>query len=79
MEHPENTLYVLADINDDGVQELLIGDQNVLSFVFRVKYYANGNLGIELLSGSMTEDELTALSEAWPDMDRKPVTEYYSE
>lgn len=79
MEHPENTLYVLADINDDGVQELLIGDQNVLSFVFRVKYYENGNLGIELLSGSMTEDELTALSEAWPDMDRKPVTEYYSE
>lgn len=79
MEHPENTLYLLTDINDDGVQELLIGDQNVLSFVFRVKYYENGNLGIELLSGSMTEDELTALSEAWPDMDRKPVTEYYSE
>lgn len=79
MEHPENTLYLLTDINDDGVQELLIGDQNVLSFVFRVKYYENGNLGIELLSGSMTEDELAALSEAWPDMDRKPVTEYYSE
>ena len=79
MEHPENTLYLLTDINDDGVQELLIGDQNVLSFVFRVKYYENGNLGIELLSGSMTEDELAALHEAWPGMDKKPVTEYYSE
>lgn len=79
MEHPENTLYVLCDINDDGVQELLIGDQNVLSFVFRVKYYENGNLGIELLSGSMTEDEFATLSKAWSDMDRKPVTEYYSE
>ena len=79
MEHPENTLFVLSDINNDGIQELLIGDQNVLSFVFRVKYYENGNFGIELLSGSMTEDELAALNEAWPNMDRKPVTEYYSE
>ena len=79
MEHPENTLYVLSDINNDGVQELLIGDQNMLSFVFRVKYYENGNVGIELLSGSMTEDEFAALSKAWPSMDKKPVTEYYSE
>ena len=26
LEHPENTLFVLTDINGDGVQELLIGD-----------------------------------------------------
>ena len=79
MEHPENTLYVLSDINNDGVQELLIGDRNMLSFVFRVKYYENGIVGIELLSGSMTEDEFAVLSKAWPSMARKPVTEYYSE
>jgi len=79
MEHPENTLYVLSDINDDGVQELLIGDQNALSFVYRVDYSKTGWPNIQLLSWSMEEDELNALKEAWPNMDRKPVTEYYSE
>jgi len=79
MEHPENTLYVLSDINDDGVQELLIGDQNALSFVYRVDYSKSGWPNIQLLSWSMEEDELNALKEAWPNMDRKPVTEYYSE
>ena len=79
MEHPENTLYVLSDINDDCVQELLIGDQNVLSFVYRVDYSKTGWPNIQLLSWSMEEDELNALKEAWSSMDRKPVTEYYSE
>ena len=79
MEHPENTLYVLKDINKDGTQELLIGDLQMLSFVWRVNYSKNGYPNIELLSWSMTEDELAALKAAWPEMDRKPVTEYYSE
>jgi len=79
LEHPENTLYVLKDINNDGVQELLIGDQEVLSFVWRVNNRANGTKSIELLSWSMAEDELDALKSAWSTMDRKPVTEYYSE
>ena len=79
LEHPENTLFVLSDVNNDGVQELLIGDQNVLSFVWRVKYRENGTQSIELLSWSMAEDELDTLREAWPTMDRKSVTEYYSE
>lgn len=78
MEHPENTLYVLSDINNDGVQELLIGDHIALAYVFRVSYSKNGYANIEVLSASMTEDELNALKAAWPDMDRKPVTEYYS-
>ena len=79
MEHPENTLYVLKDINKDGMQELLIGDLQMLSFVWRVNYSKNGYPNIELLSWSMTEDELAALKAAWPEMDRKPVTEYYSD
>ena len=78
MEHPENTLFVLSDINDDGTVELLIGDREILSYVFRVNYSKNGYANIEVLSASMTEDELNALKEAWSDMDRKPVTEYYS-
>ena len=79
MEHPENTLYVLADINDDGTVELLIGDREMLSYVFRVSYSKNGYANIEVLSASMTEDEQNALKEAWQSMNRKPVTEYYSE
>ena len=79
MEHPENTLFVLYDINNDGTLELLIGDQEQLSFVFRVKYDKNGYPCIEVLSVSMAEDEWNTLSTAWPGMERKPVTEYYSE
>lgn len=79
MEHPENTLFVLSDINDDGIQELLIGDQNALAYVWRVNYHENGTKSIGLFSWSMDKDDLNALKEAWPNMDRKPVTEYYSE
>lgn len=79
MEHPENSLYVLSDINADGTLELLIGDQEQLSFVWRVKYSKSGSPIIGLLSHSMTEQELDALKADWPDMDRKPVTEYFSE
>lgn len=79
MEHPENTLYVLKDINNDGTQELLIGDTEVLSFVFRVNYSKSGYPNIGVLSGSMTEEELNELKTAWTNMDRKPVTEYYCE
>lgn len=78
MEHPENSLYVLTDINSDGTLELLIGDKEQLSFVWRVKYYENGNSSIELLSFSMTEQEFDTLNTAWPDMEKKPVTEYFS-
>lgn len=79
MEHPENTLYVLEDINNDGTQELLIGDMQMLSFVFRVNYSKSGYPNIGVLSGSMTDEELNELKTAWPNMERKPVTEYYSE
>lgn len=79
MEHPENSLYVLSDINNDGTLELLIGDKQHLSFVWRVKYNKVGNKSIELLSWSMTEEELNDLKATWLTMERKPVTEYYSE
>lgn len=79
MEHPENTLFVLSDINNDGTVELLIGDQKMLSFVFRVNYSKSGYANIEVLSASMTEQELNELKAAWPTMERKPVTEYDSE
>ena len=79
MEHPENTLYVLDDFNNDGTQELLIGDMQILSFVWRVNYSKSGYPNIELLSWSMAEEELNELKTAWPNMDRKPVTEYYSD
>jgi len=79
MEHPENTLFVLSDINDDGTLELLIGDQEILSYVYRVTYSQSGYPNIGILSYSFTEAEWDAWQEAWPDMDRKPITEYFSE
>lgn len=79
MEHPENTLFVLSDINDDGTLELLIGDEQILSYVYRVTYSKSGYPNIGVLSYSFTEEEWNELREAWANMDRKPITEYFSE
>ena len=79
MEHPENTLFVLSDINDDGTLELLIGDEEILSYVYQVSYSKSGYPNIGILSYSFTEEEWNELREAWPTMDRKPITEYFSE
>lgn len=79
MEHPENTLFVLSDINDDGTLELLIGDKEILSYVYRVTYSKSGYPNIGVMSYSFTEEEWNALREAWLVMERKPITEYFSE
>lgn len=79
MEHPENTLFVLSDVNGDGTLDLLIGDQEQLTYIWTVRYDKNGYAQIVLLSYSMTEQEFNTLKTAWPDMEKKPVTEYYTE
>ena len=79
MEHPENTLFVLKDINDDGTLELLIGDQEILSYVYRVSFSNSGHPNIGVLSYSFTEEQWDTLRAEWLTMDRKPITEYFAQ
>ena len=79
MNHPENSLFVLRDVDGNGVPDLLIGDIEVLSYIWTVEYSKSGYANIKLLSWSMTEREMEDLNAAWPDMEKKPITEYYSE
>lgn len=79
MNHPENSLFVLRDVDGNGVPDLLIGDIEVLSYIWTVEYSKSGYANIKLLSWSMTEREMEDLNTAWPDMEKKPITEYYSE
>lgn len=79
MEHPENSLFVLSDVDGNGVLDLLIGDTEVLSYVWTVEHSKSGYPNIKLLSQGMTEEALKDLKTAWHNMDKKPITDYYSE
>lgn len=77
--HPEKNLYVLTDIDDNGIVDLLLGGEEQCSAVWTIKQYENGNSSIALLSYAYTEDEWAEVNTVWYAMEKKAITEYLSE
>ena len=74
--YPQKNFYVLTDIDDNGIVDLLLGGEEQCS---AIKQYENGNSSISLLSYAYTEVEWDEVNTVWHTMEKKPITEYLSE
>ena len=77
--YPQKNFYVLTDIDDNGIVDLLLGGEEQCSAVWTIKQYENGNSSISLLSYAYTEVEWDEVNTVWYTMEKKPITEYLSE
>lgn len=76
--YPEKNFFALMDIDGDGVVDLLLGSEDQCNAVWTIEYHENGYSSIKLLSWKMTEEEMEELNGFWPDIEKKPITEYLS-
>lgn len=62
--------FSLTDINKDGIDDLIVGTEEQIEVVWMMKY---GQMNLVMEYG----ENYKKLKEAWPDMDKKPITEYF--
>lgn len=75
LEHPENLYYTVIDIDQNGVEDLLLGSKEQCEVVWTIAY--DETAGYEHMNFvPLSDEEWTELNIAWPNMEIYPITTY---
>lgn len=69
LEHPENLMFYLLDVDDNGVVDLLLGNGDSCETVWTIQ---DGYLTFP----NLTDNDWLKIDALWPELEIKPITEF---